>query len=481
LTFELVKQAKPTSFAMSSNQQHLQHLYLRAGFGLLPQELPNALQIPINRHVETIFSDSKLNQPLNLLNDNELRLAKLLFANQEERKEMVMESLNRGRELNLLWLKQLTESKAGLREKMTLFWHGHFATRTNNAFFAQLQNNLIREKALGKFGDLLMSISKDPAMLQFLNNQQNRKNSPNENFARELMELFTLGRGNYTETDIKEAARAFTGWGFNQQGEFVFRRFFHDTDLKIFMGKHGNWDGEDIIRMILDKKETATFITRKIYRYFVNEVPDEAIISELAKNFYESEYDITHLMRQIFTADWFYAPKNVGSRIKAPVEYITQFRRQFGLQFEPENALLFIQKILGQVLFYPPNVAGWAEGKNWIDSSTLMVRTLLPFSTMREIELPVEAKDDGDVNTEFLARRNFRKLKATANWDALSKIATGNSENELLEQLAAYLLQNNLSDANKKLILKNTPTDNRQAAIQFISLSLASLPEYQLC
>jgi uncharacterized protein (DUF1800 family) len=466
---------------MPINQQHLQHLYLRAGFGLLPQELPHALQIPISRHVETIFSDSKSSQPLNLLNDNELRLTKLLFADQEERKEMVMESLNRGRELNLLWLKQMTESKAGLREKMTLFWHGHFATRTNNAFFAQLQNNLIREKALGKFGDLLMSISKDPAMLQFLNNQQNRKNSPNENFAREVMELFTLGRGNYTETDIKEAARAFTGWGFNQQGEFVFRRFFHDTDLKTFMGKRGNWGGEDIIRMILDKRETAVFVTRKIYRHFVNDTPDEGLISELANSFYESEYDIGKLMQQIFTADWFYSPQNIGSRIKSPVEYITQFRRQFGLQFEPENALLFIQKLLGQVVFYPPNVAGWAEGKNWIDSSTLMVRTLLPFAVMREIELPVEAKDDGDVNTEFLVQRNFRKLKATANWGALSKIASGSSEKEILEQLAAYLLQNKLLDANKQLILRNTPTANREAAVQFISLSLASLPEYQLC
>lgn len=466
---------------MPSNQQHLQHLYLRAGFGLLPEQLPTALQLPIHKHVEAIFSDSKSYQSLNLLNDNELRVVKLLFSDKEERKEMAMDALNRGRELNLLWMRQMAESKAGLREKMTLFWHGHFATRTLNAFFAQLQNNLIREKALGKFGDLLMSISKDPAMLQFLNNQQNRKNSPNENFAREVMELFTLGRGNYTETDIKEAARAFTGWGFNQQGEFVFRRFFHDTDLKTFMGKRGNWGGEDIIRMILDKRETAVFVTRKIYRHFVNDTPDEGIISELANSFYESEYDIGKLMQQIFTADWFYSPKNIGSRIKAPVEYITQFRRQFGLQFEPENALLFIQKLLGQVVFYPPNVAGWAEGKNWIDSSTLMVRTLLPFSIMREIELPVEAKDDGDVNTEFLAQRNFRKLKATANWDALSKIASGSSEKEILEQLAAYLLQNKLSDANKQLILRNTPTANREAAVQFISLSLASLPEYQLC
>ncbi len=466
---------------MPSNQQHIQHLYLRAGFGLQPEQLPAALQMPIQKHVEAIFSDSKSYQPINLLNDNELKVIKLLFTDKEERKELVMDALNRGRELNLLWMRQMAESKAGLREKMTLFWHGHFATRTLNAFFAQLQNNLIREKALGKFGDLLMSISKDPAMLQFLNNQQNKKNSPNENFAREVMELFTLGRGNYTETDIKEAARAFTGWGFNQQGEFVFRQFFHDTDLKTFMGKRGNWGGEDIIRMILDKRETAIFIIRKIYRYFVNDTPDEGIIGELANSFYESEYEIGKLMQQIFTADWFYSPKNIGSRIKAPVEYITQFRRQFGLQFEPENALLFIQKLLGQVVFYPPNVAGWAEGKNWIDSSTLMVRTLLPFSIMREIELPVEAKDDGDVNTEFLAQRNFRKLKATANWDALSKIASGSSEKEILEQLAAYLLQNKLSDANKQLILKNTPTTNREAAVQFISLSLASLPEYQLC
>ncbi|MDW8204565.1 MAG: DUF1800 domain-containing protein [Cytophagales bacterium] len=466
---------------MPTHQHQLQHLYLRAGFGIAPQDLVAGLKMPLQEHVERLFAESEVISPLSLLKDNELKLIKILLAGQEGRSEMVAEALNRGRELNLLWLNRMATNTATLREKMTLFWHGHFATRTFNAFFAQLQNNLIREKALSKFGDLLLSVSKDAAMLQFLNNQQNRKGSPNENFARELMELFTLGRGNYTESDVKEAARAFTGWGFNQQGEFVFRRFFHDADEKIFMGKSGNWGGEDIIRMILEKRETAWFITQKIYRHFVNEKIDTEIISELAKHFYESEYDIAKLMKKMFTADWFYAPHNIGCRIKAPVEYITMFRRQFGMQFEPEHALLFLQKLLGQILFYPPNVAGWAEGQNWIDSSTLMIRTLMPFATWREIELPVEPKEEGDVNTAFLAQRGFRKLKATANWQPLLTLAGNGSERDMLEKLASYLLQTELSDANQRLILQNTPRHSREAAVQFISLALASLPEYQLC
>src|SRR5262249_34193319 len=196
-----------------------------------------------------------------------------------------------------------------------------------NIFYQQGLLDVIRRNALGNFGDLLKEVSKSAAMLFFLNNQQNRKDHPNENFAREVMELFTMGRGNYTEQDIKEAARAFTGWGANAGGEFVFRKFQHDTGEKTVLGKSGNFDGDNIIDILIENKQTARFITRKIYRYFVNDEVNEAIVDKLANKFYQSNYDISELMKEIFSSDWFYDPKNIGSRIKSPVELIVGIRR----------------------------------------------------------------------------------------------------------------------------------------------------------
>ena len=184
--------------------------------------------------------------------------------------------------LNIRWLDEMTTSDAQLLEKMSLFWHGHFASKTVNILYDQALLNVIRENALGNFRDLLMNVSKSASMIQFLNNNQNKKSHPNENFARELMELFTIGRGNYTETDVKESARAFTGWGTNLQGGFDFRPRQHDDGIKTFFGKTGNFSGEDILEILLAQKQTSVFITRKIYRFFVNDIPDEEKINVLA-------------------------------------------------------------------------------------------------------------------------------------------------------------------------------------------------------
>ena len=170
------------------------------------------------------------------------------------RKMFMKEQRQEEKELNLTWINRMSTTDAPLQEKMTLFWHNHFACRSKNAAFAQQLNNIQRTNALGNFRTLLFQVAESPAMLQFLNNQQNQKGHPNENFAREVMELFTIGRGNYTETDVKESARSFTGYGFNKDGEFVNRRFFHDDGQKTFMGKTGNFNGEDILNALLDKK-----------------------------------------------------------------------------------------------------------------------------------------------------------------------------------------------------------------------------------
>ncbi len=216
---------------MVSHQQKVQHLFLRAGFGESPTVIKQKTNSSIEVLVDELFTQSKQFRSLNYLEDpvkgKSVSNFKLLIA--------LLRAPEQARQLNLEWMEMLTTSSAQLREKMTYFWHDHFATSTQFAWLMQVQNNTLRKNALGKFGKLLHAIAKDPAMIIFLNNQQNKKDHPNENFAREVMELFTLGEGNlYTEKDIKEAARAFTGWTVNKKGQFEFIEKEHDSGEKEF-------------------------------------------------------------------------------------------------------------------------------------------------------------------------------------------------------------------------------------------------------
>src|SRR5687767_11256196 len=252
-----------------SEQLKYQHLLWRAGFGPNQEVLSKEVSgKPASWYKQLEAASSSSFKPLDVINpylktfldDGNRRMM-----GEDERRMLRRLQRDDIRKLNLTWLSEMVNSDQQLREKMSLFWHGHFACRSQNIFHQQSLLNTIRSKALGSFGDLLRSVSKSAGMLNFLNNNQNRKGHPNENFAREVMELFTLGRGHYTENDVKEAARAFTGWGTNLQGEFVFRKFQHDEGQKTVFGKTGNFNGDDILQLLLEKKQTAIFITEKIY------------------------------------------------------------------------------------------------------------------------------------------------------------------------------------------------------------------------
>lgn len=464
-----------------SEQTKIQHLFLRAGFGISPTEAENYNEQPIEKIVKQLLKESEEIRPLNIVDTNELKVGKFLFADKDEKREMIKDSIAKIKDLNLMWLDRMTESRGVLREKMTMFWHGHFACESKNVFFIQNQNNTLRKHALGKFGDLLHAISKDPAMLQYLNNKQNKKDSPNENFAREVMELFTLGRGNYTENDIKNAAKAFTGWDFEQNGAFVFRKFRHDFGEKTFLGKTGKFEGEDILNMILENKQTAKFLVSKIYKYFVNENIDEAQVRALSEKFYQSNYDIGALMQDIFSSDRFYEAKNIGTRIKSPVEYITTLRKQFNLSFNDKEPLLFLQKILGQVLFFPPNVAGWKEGRAWIDSTTIVFRTMLPQVLYRMVEIPIQPKEEGDVNADIFGKRKFQSIKADFDWSPFSNYLKGEKTENLPIKLAEYLLQMPLSNTNKELITSVSFGKTKEEALKELAIAITILPEYQMC
>ena len=456
--------------SINGNTKHFLH---RAGFG------PGVKDLKDIEGIEKWFFQSSDNRLIDVAEKIELNASAL---QKENRKVIIEKAKKQIVNLNGQWIKQLTSPESLLREKMTLFWHDHFACRIRAPFLAQQQNNVIRQHALGNFGDLLIAVSKDPAMLQFLNNQQNKKNSPNENFAREVLELFTLGRGNYTEDDIRNAARAFSGWSFKlATGKFFFRENVHDTGLKTFRGKQGNFTGEDILKQIVDDRQTSIFITGKIWDYFVQSgTPNKEIIDALADNFYSSGYDIQKLLLKIFTSDWFYDKQYRGNRIKSPVELIASIMIQTGGTFQNPQALVFIQRALSQVLFFPPNVGGWPTGTGWIDSSSLTFRMSLPATLLKNTETTVEAKDDGDVNNATNAA-GARKFSFHADWDLLAQRFTKNSVDETLEGLEDYLLAAPTSTANRKIVAsysgksKDDPAFIKNAFIGFMSL-----PDYQL-
>ena len=299
----------------------------------------------------------------------------------EQRQAEQRKNFERALELREWWFREMLTTSSPLTEKMTLFWHNHFATSQQKVRFTPLmyrQHVMLRRNALGNFGAMLREVARDPAMLIYLDGANSRKEQPNENFAREVMELFTLGEGHYSEQDIKEAARAFTGWSVDRDtGQFMFRRGIHDYGSKTVLGKSGNFEGDQVIDILLKKPETARFVTRKLWREFVSPVADEIQVARLAGDFRDSGYNIAKLMRAMLIADAFYAPDNRAALIKSPVEFVLGTLKQFDIDAPNLRPFVNASALLGQNVFSPPNVKGWPGGEAWINSATLLGRKQL--------------------------------------------------------------------------------------------------------
>jgi len=466
----------------------IKHLYNRAAFGISYPELTKLSRKRLTKAVDALFIPPKSPVALTVVNHAEYQAQQALLVSlgakkeqtpeeKQQRENITKDRNEKSRDLNIAWLQLMMTTENPFLEKMTLFWHGHFACRSGNPYFAQELNNIQRNNALGSFKTLLLEVSKSPAMLDYLNNQQNRKGRPNENFSRELMELFTLGRGKYTEADIKEGARAFTGWAYNKAGEFEFNQKVHDEKPKTFLGQTGMYDGEAIIDMILAKPETATFICRKLYIFFVNDTPDEQHIAELATHFYATQYDITAVMKKLFTAQWFCDPKNSGNKIKSPIEFLVNLSREFHVTYHKPQILIQLQSSLGQYLFNPPNVAGWPGGKSWIDSSSLMLRLKIPSLVLNDGILDFDGKADPEDEAVIALNRKPKPrpvksyVNAQASWDQfLASLPKDMKQAEL----AAFLLE---PAVGKKI----TDLVNNNVNLKNTAIAVTSMPEYQLC
>jgi hypothetical protein len=348
------------------------HLYRRAAFGPNREELLQAERVGYEATLQRVLC-------------GEPQAVEIRESLEDVGRVAVRED-GGGGQLRAWWLYAMLQSGHPLQEKLTLFWHNHFATSIVKVQEPGLmfgQNCLLRAHALGKFEPFLQAISKDPAMLVWLDSNSNIKGKPNENYARELMELFSLGIGNYTERDLREAARAFTGWHTDGNG-FGFDSHAHDEGPKIVLGQTGRWNGSDVVRILLQQPAAARFLVRKLYRFLVSESdPPQALLEPLCVAFRKSDYNIAELVRTMLSSWHFFSACAFRRRIKSPVEYTLGAVRAVYHRYaenDPQYRPLPVQPLvprvtaMGQELFAPPNVKGWPGGGWWLNTSTLVER-----------------------------------------------------------------------------------------------------------
>ena len=366
------------------------HLLNRAAFGGTPAEIETArgkgLRTMIRDLVDVSSDFADVPPPAWAhpgRNIREVRMQVRALKNEPaERKEKLREIHDMEGE-NILdlrhwWLERMLTSPAPLLEKMTLFWHGHFATsvqKVRDGYWMWLQNDTLRRNALGNFATLTKKMSRDPAMMIYLDLQKSRKEHPNENWARELMELFTVGIDDYTEQEIRESARAFTGYRVNMRTQqFRFAPFQHDASSKTFMGQSGPLNGDDIIDTLMKKPACAQFIGRKIWRYFVEDDPSPETVDAVASRLRAQNYEIRPVLREILSSAEFYSDRVIRSQIKSPVQFLIQTAKLLETPLPSPIVAQNSMRQMGQILFAPPNVKGWDGGKTWISTSTLLFR-----------------------------------------------------------------------------------------------------------
>ena len=380
------------------------HLLARAGFGGPPRQVQTLVDMGFDKAVDHLVDfeqvpddtpvaevDPDIIRPLN---DEERRLAiearrtqdaAALSKLQQIRIKMQAQDRAQMAQVGRWWLQQFIATARPMQEKLVLLWHNHFASnyrtvRDSNLMY--MQNMFFRKHAAGSFADLAHGIIRDPAMIRFLDNNTNRVMRPNENLARELMELFTLGEGNYTEQDIKEGARALTGYQYNDN-TFSFNRRNHDAGDKTILGRTGKFDGDDFVNILIEQAACARFIAWKLYDHFVADVPYEKItehrdankvILTLAVQLRDARYELKPVLRTLFRSRHFYDAAVRGQKIKSPVQLVVGSVRMLDAPTREPRVLTDSLRMMGQELFNPPSVAGWDGGRAWINTSTLFIR-----------------------------------------------------------------------------------------------------------
>ncbi len=374
------------------NQRLAAHLLRRAGFGGTPSEIARLAQMRLGDAVESLVhfpSTADLPQPDNVFDPYSAGILPLararpgaMMMDESSRRQLLMDVRRRSRDsivsLQQWWLQRMLTTPAPLQEKMTFYFHGHFTSAAIQKgvwpSYIYQQNQLFRNYALGNVRELTRNVSKDPAMLLYLDNATSVKAHPNENYARELMELFTLGHGNYTEQDIRESARAFTGWTIDRRtGQFMDVARIHDDGLKHFLGRTGNFTGDDIVNTIFQQPAAARFFASSLLNFFVYNDPEPALVNGVAALLRKNDFNVAPVLSRIFRSNVFFSDRAYRALVKSPVEFVIGSYKLFGLnQIDVTAQRALVQ--MGQVLFYPPNVAGWPGGSGWLTTQMMIAR-----------------------------------------------------------------------------------------------------------
>lgn len=398
-------------------------LLRRAGFGGTPQEIDTAVNAGMDRAVDALLHPSASDDfpaypdPELLYDDKRRYYASVMW-----------------------WLDRMLRTKQPLVEKMTLFWHGHFATSIRKVppIMMVQQINLFRSQALGNFRSLLLAVAQDPAMLIWLDNRQNFKAHPNENFAREVMELFALGLGNYTEDDVKNAARAFTGWTLDKNQNFIVRRNLHDDGVKTFLGQTGPFDGHDIINIILAQPVHSRYLCRKLLEYFVYSDPEPELIEGLARVYVLSGYDIAHVVGTILRSNVFHSTRAYRALPKSPVEFTIGLYRYLGIATVPPDTPGWLAR-MGQEPLAPPSVKGWDGGPAWISTATLLAR----FNLVNKLVRSAPPKGAVTPAAIYPSLTPDTIVQSAGGFDAakvLDTIVTGAVQNDITSDVRSALL-----------------------------------------
>ena len=414
---------RPSRAATAMGFDEARHLLSRATFGATPAEIRAVEAMDYGTAVDRLLATwhpHALTAAPSWINEGPAQLRRMQQEAQAEAKEkkgvdgkplkITRPVQEQARELRNWWVEEMLVTDQPLVERMTLFWHNHFTSSLAKVQFVPAlyrQNELFRREALGNFARLLKAVARDPAMLLYLDGVRSVARQPNENFARELLELFTLGEGHYSEADIKNAARAFTGWSIERDtGSFVNHVQQHDGGEKAFLGQTGHFDGDDIVAILLRQPRTAELVCEKLWREFVSLTPDAAEIRRLAAILRSGGYEMKPVLRAMFLSPAFRDSGNRGTLIKSPVDLVVGSVHLLGLPVPEKTQLVRMMQGLGQVPFDPPNVKGWAGGESWITTYTLLLRQQF---LRRMIEATTVSSMDGNMMGMRPDRRAERK------------------------------------------------------------------------
>lgn len=442
------------------NLQRVGHLYRRAAFGATHAELEAGLKAGPESLIDRLLK-------------GEPGLAE--FDNQMTPLAQNIARYNDSQHMRAWWLSRMLHSPHPLQEKITLFWHNHFATsyaKVQSARFMLGQYELLRRHALGNFAQLLREMSGDAAMLIWLDGRDSKKGNPNENYGRELMELFSLGIGHYTEKDIREAARAFTGWEI-QGTKSVFNSKQHDDGEKTVLGQTGKWKANDIVRICLEQKSAPVFLAGKLYRFLISETvqPTPELLAPLAEQFRQSGYDFGALVKTVLSSNLFFAPAVYRTRVKAPVDFLLGIVR--GLEGKiGTTALSQALEQLGQNVFSPPSVKGWDGGRNWLNGQTLLFRQNLALA----LTSTADARFGRRIDPAVLAKKYGKKTDAEVVDFFLHLFLQGDVPAESRARLLDY------QERSHKLPMPVywTSEDAADHRVRTLCHLVLSLPEFQL-